>query len=52
MEEYIVVAFKNKLGETMYKLIQVNEYGNKKELARLDYVKLKRLQCNIENKVK
>ena len=38
MEEYIIKTFKNHVGETMYKLIEVNEYGDKRELARLDYI--------------
>lgn len=29
MEGYIIGTFKNHVGETMYKLIEVNEYGDK-----------------------
>lgn len=35
----------------MYKLIEVNEYGDKRELARLDYIQLQYLQFNIESKI-
>ena len=34
MEEYIIETFKNHVGETMYKLIEVNEYGDKRGIAR------------------
>lgn len=51
MEEYIIETFKNHTGETMYKLIEVSEHGDKRELARLDYIQLKDLQFNIENKI-
>ena len=51
MEEYIIETFKNHVGETMYKLIEVNEHGDKRELARLDYIQLQDLQFNIENKI-
>ena len=51
MEEYIIETFKNHVGETMYKLIEVNEYGDKRELARLDYIQLQDLQFNIESKI-
>ena len=51
MEEYIIETFKNHVGETMYKLIEVNEHGDKRELARLDYIQLQDLQFNIESKI-
>ena len=51
MEEYIIETFKNHTGETIYKLIEVNEYGDKRELARLDYIQLRGLQFNIESKI-
>lgn len=51
MEEYIIETFKNHAGETMYKLIEVNERGHKRELARLDYIQLQDLQFNIESKI-
>lgn len=51
MEEYIIEKFKNRLGETMYKLIEVNEFGDKKELSRLDYIQLKRLNLNIKREI-
>lgn len=51
MEEYIIETFENHFGEIMYKLIEVNERGDKRELARLDYVQLKDLQFNIESKI-
>ena len=51
MEEYIVEPYKNHMGETMYKLIEVNEHGDKRELARLDYIQLQDLQFNIESKI-
>ena len=44
-------TFKNHVGETMYKLIEVNEHGDKRELARLDYIQLQDLQFNIESKI-
>ena len=50
MEEYIVEPYKNHMGETMYKLVEVNEYGDKRELARLDYIQLQDLKFDIENK--
>lgn len=52
MEEYVIETFKNHTGETMYKLIEINEDGNKRELARLDYIQLQDLQFNIESKIK
>lgn len=51
MEEYIIETFENNFGETMYKLIEVNEYGDKRELARLDYIQLQDLKFNIESKI-
>ena len=51
MEEYIIETFENHFGEIMYKLIEVNERGDKRELARLDYIQLKDLQFNIESKI-
>ena len=51
MEEHIIETFKNHVGETMYKLIEVNEYGDKRELARLDYIQLQDLKFNIESKI-
>lgn len=51
MEEYIIETFKNHVGETIYKLIEVNEHGDKRELARLDYIQLQNLQFNIESKI-
>lgn len=51
MEEYIIETFENHAGETMYKLIEVNEHGDKRELARLDYIQLQDLKFNIESKI-
>ncbi len=51
MEEYIIETFKNHVGETMYKLIEINEHGDKRELARLDYIQLRYLKFNIESKI-
>ena len=51
MEEYIIETFKNHTGETMYKLIEINEHGDKRELARLDYIQLRYLKFNIESKI-
>ena len=35
----------------MYKLIEVNEHGDKRELTRLDYIQLQVLYFNIESKI-
>lgn len=51
MEEYIVEPYKNHMGETMYKLVEIREDGTKRELARLDYIQLKDLKFNIESKI-
>lgn len=52
MENYTIETFKNKSGEIMYKLIEVDENGEKVELARLDYIQLKNLFSSIKGEVK
>lgn len=51
MENYTIETFKNKSGEIMYKLIEVDENGEKVELARLDYIQLKNLFSSIKGEV-
>ena len=51
MEEYTIEPFKNYMGETMYKLVEIKENGTKREMARLDYIQLKDLKFNIESKI-
>ena len=51
MNEYIIDTYKNGNNETMYKLIEVDEYGNEEELAILDYIQLEDLKFNIETRI-
>lgn len=51
MEEYTIEPFKNYMGETMYKLVEIKENGTKREMARLDYIQLQDLKFNIENRI-
>ena len=51
MKEYIIEPYKNNMGETMYKLIEIKENGDKREIARLDYIQLQDLKFDIENKI-